>query len=128
MKRFQEDPSAAVMILTLQSGGVGLTLTAASHVVHFDRCWNPAKEAQATDRAHRIGQQHIVTVHRLISLGTFEERLHKVLARKAALASEVIPQDKDMARALTDYSLDELRDLFALKCQPSPADGAKENR
>merc|ERR1712151_27638 len=75
VNRFQETPGAAVLVCTLGTGGVGLNLTAATHVVHFDRCWNPAKEAQATDRAHRIGQHRPVIVHRLITKGTFEERI-----------------------------------------------------
>merc|ERR1712224_981112 len=121
VRRFQEDATSSVLICTLGVGGVGLNLTAASHVVHFDRCWNPAKEAQATDRAHRIGQKSTVMVHRLLAQGTFEERLHRELARKAALASEVIPED--MSRLITDYPLDELRHLFTLQ---SERDGTEQ--
>jgi len=115
---FTEDPACAVMILTLQAGGVGLTLTAASHVIHFDRCWNPAKEAQATDRAHRIGQQRTVVVHRFLSENTFEERLSMVSAQKAELAEAIVPtagggaNSADGVRLLAQYSCDELRKLF----------------
>eukprot|EP00913_Durusdinium_trenchii_P017020 g16005.t1 len=87
---FSNDPSCRVMILTLKAGGVGINLTAATHVVHFDRCWNPAKEAQATDRAHRIGQHQTVLVHRFTTVGTFEERLGFIMAEKRALADAVI--------------------------------------
>merc|ERR1712048_1518169 len=78
---FQESEENNVMVCTLGTGGVGLNLTRASHVVHFDRCWNPAREAQATDRAHRIGQCRTVVVHRLVSQGTLEERLASELER-----------------------------------------------
>jgi len=115
---FSEDSKAAVMILTLQSGGVGLTLTAATHVIHFDRCWNPAKEAQATDRAHRIGQHRTVVVHRLITVGTFEERLAAVLGRKRQLAAVVVPED--CAKVLVEMSDSELRELFGLQTQRRP--------
>ncbi|CAE8606740.1 unnamed protein product, partial [Polarella glacialis] len=131
---FSSDPSCAVMVLSLQAGGVGLSLTAATHVVHFDRCWNPAKESQATDRAHRIGQRGTVVVHRLTTSGTLEERLCAVLAGKKALAtaalapvSDFAAEDKaeageahsgtepvDAARAIADFSDKQLRELFRL--------------
>merc|ERR1719436_1595925 len=84
--RFQTDPSASVMLLSLQAGGIGITLTAAAHVIHFDRCYNPAKEAQATDRVHRIGQTRTVFVHRLITKGTFEEKLAEIMAKRQLLS------------------------------------------
>ena len=76
--RFQTDAACNLLFLTMQAGGVGLTLTAATHVVHFDRCYNPAKEAQATDRLHRSGQKRAVCVHTITTLGTFEERLDEI--------------------------------------------------
>jgi SNF2 family DNA or RNA helicase len=74
VERFQGERAERVLLLSLKAGGTGLNLTAASHVVHFDLWWNPAVEAQATDRAYRIGQQRKVQVHRFITRGTFEER------------------------------------------------------
>eukprot|EP00928_Gymnodinium_smaydae_P020590 TRINITY_DN17958_c0_g1_i1.p2 TRINITY_DN17958_c0_g1~~TRINITY_DN17958_c0_g1_i1.p2 ORF type:complete len:258 (+),score=71.52 TRINITY_DN17958_c0_g1_i1:95-775(+) len=113
VRRFQEEPACSVLVCTLGTGGVGLNLTAASHVIHFDRCWNPAKEAQATDRAHRIGQRRAVVVHRLLSRGTLEERIDEVLRRKATLASEVVPRG-GVASTLSEYPVEELRTLLAL--------------
>lgn len=112
VRDFQSKPTCAVLVCSLAAGGVGLNLTAASHVVHFDRCWNPAKEAQATDRAYRIGQTKTVMVHRFVSVGTFEERLGKAHARKKALAGEVIPDGTPTD--ITSMSLDDLRDAFSL--------------
>jgi len=114
--RFQEDPACCVFVCTLGSGGVGLNMTAAAHVIHFDRCWNPAREAQATDRAHRLGQRSTVMVHRLTCEGTFEERLNEEMQRKAALAREVVPVESGsgIAASIVEYSADELRDLFKL--------------
>ncbi|CAK9113963.1 Uncharacterized ATP-dependent helicase YwqA [Durusdinium trenchii] len=86
-QRFQTDPKCQLLLITLQCGGIGLNLTAANHVIHFDRCYNPAKEAQATDRCHRIGQKRSVCVHRLITEGTYEEQLEKIMARKQDLSS-----------------------------------------
>lgn len=112
--RFQEDPVCAVLVCTLGVGGVGINLTAATHVFHFDRCWNPAREAQATDRAHRIGQSQAVMVHRLITVGTFEERLARVMDRKSSLAKEVMPR-RDIATVIAEYSQDELLELFTFR-------------
>lgn len=92
---FQTDPQIPFMILTLKTGGAGLNLTAASHVIHFDRWWNPAVENQATDRAHRIGQEKVVTVHKFICRGTLEERIGELLRRKQALAEEVLATDEE---------------------------------
>lgn len=112
VQKFQSNPACAVLVCSLAAGGVGVNLTAASHVVHFDRCWNPAKEAQATDRAHRLGQTKTVMVHRFVSVGTFEERLDKAHERKMALAGEVIPDGT--STDITSMSLDELHDVFSL--------------
>eukprot|EP00405_Crypthecodinium_cohnii_P035175 CAMPEP_0206526150 /NCGR_PEP_ID=MMETSP0325_2-20121206/545_1 /ASSEMBLY_ACC=CAM_ASM_000347 /TAXON_ID=2866 /ORGANISM="Crypthecodinium cohnii, Strain Seligo" /LENGTH=176 /DNA_ID=CAMNT_0054021241 /DNA_START=102 /DNA_END=632 /DNA_ORIENTATION=- len=115
IRDFSTEPKCSVMILTLGSGGVGLTLTAASHVIHFDRCWNPAKEAQATDRAHRMGQKKTVVVHRFQTVGTFEQRLDAVVARKKHLADATMGRAAgNGARVVVDCSRDELLELFKL--------------
>jgi SNF2 family DNA or RNA helicase len=78
------------MVLSLKAGGVGLNLTEANHVVHFDRWWNPAVENQATDRAFRIGQQRNVVVHKFLTRGTIEERIDEMLVEKAELFEKVV--------------------------------------
>ena len=98
-------------MLSLKAGGTGLNLTAANHVVHVDRWWNPATEAQATDRAFRIGQRRDVQVHTLVCLGTLEERIDRLIADKGALAERVVGSGEGW---LTALSTDELRDLLAL--------------
>ncbi|CAE7304561.1 ywqA [Symbiodinium natans] len=125
IQRFRVDPRCSVLIMTLGTGGVGLNLAAASHVVHYDRCWNPAREAQATDRAHRIGQLRTVVVHRLVTQGTLEERLAQELRRKAQLAHEVIPSDATPTD-ITTFSVQELMDL--LKMGPGDSEAAPSNR
>jgi len=112
VKRFQHDEDGLrIMILSLRAGGVGLNLTRASHVLHFDRWWNPAVEDQATDRAHRIGQTRRVQVHHLITLGTLEERIDRLLEAKRGLADAVVTGGESW---LTSLSTDELRALVAL--------------
>lgn len=114
---FSGDASCRVLILTLKAGGIGLNLTAASHVVHFDRCWNPAKEAQATDRAHRIGQHRTVLVHRFTTMGSFEERLAQIVAGKKFLADSTMSRNSssgDIAQAISGLSDSQLRQLFNL--------------
>ncbi|MFF7361453.1 SNF2-related protein [Streptomyces sp. NPDC008125] len=100
-----------VMILSLRAAGTGLTLTRAAHVIHYDRSWNAAIEDQATDRAHRIGQQQAVTVHRLITEHTVEDRIDELLTHKRALASAVLTGGD---RALTQLTDRELADLVTL--------------
>ncbi|MFE7958669.1 SNF2-related protein [Streptomyces sp. NPDC057413] len=100
-----------VMILSLKAAGTGLTLTRAAHVIHFDRSWNAAVEDQATDRAHRIGQHRTVSVHRLITEHTVEDRIDELLTRKRALASAVLTGGDQALTQLTDQ---ELADLVAL--------------
>jgi hypothetical protein len=107
---FQETAGPAVFVLSLKAGGTGLNLTAASHVVHLDRWWNPAVEDQATDRAFRIGQTRNVLVHKLVSTGTIEERVDATIADKRALAGRVVGTGETW---LTELSNDELRDLLA---------------
>jgi hypothetical protein len=106
---FQSIDGPALFLLSLKAGGTGLNLTAASHVVHLDRWWNPAVEDQATDRAFRIGQHRNVLVHKLVSSGTIEERIDTMIANKRALAGKVVGTGESW---LTELSTDELRDLL----------------
>ncbi|GGG70411.1 DEAD/DEAH box helicase [Paenibacillus radicis (ex Gao et al. 2016)] len=101
-----------VFILSIKAGGVGLNLTAANHVFHFDRWWNPAVENQATDRAYRMGQTRDVQVHKFISLGTLEERIDEMLESKQQLSNDVITSSEDW---ITELSTDALLDLFTLR-------------
>lgn len=100
-----------LFILSLKAGGVGLNLTAANHVFHFDRWWNPAVENQATDRAFRIGQQKNVQVHKFVCVGTLEERIDLMIEQKKELAQAVVGSGEGW---LTELSTTQLRDLFAL--------------
>ncbi len=113
VRDFQESPDAPpVLVLSLKAGGVGLNLTRANHVFHYDRWWNPAVEAQATDRAFRIGQQRNVMVHKFVCLGTLEEKIDAMLEEKKALSSLVVGEGEGW---LTELSTDQLRDILALR-------------
>ncbi len=101
-----------ILLLSLKAGGVGLNLTAATHVFHFDRWWNPAVENQATDRAYRIGQTRTVQVHKYIVRGTLEERIDEMIESKTELAENIIGHGE---RWLTDLGTDKLRSLLALR-------------
>ena len=90
VQAFQDDEAAPFFILSLKAGGSGLTLTAASHVVHFDRWWNPAVENQATDRAFRIGQKRNVLVHKFVCRGTVEERIDALIESKTGLSDALL--------------------------------------
>jgi SNF2 family DNA or RNA helicase len=110
--RFQLDPQAPrIFILSLKAGGVGLNLTRANHVFHFDRWWNPAVENQATDRVFRIGQTRKVQVHKFVCSGTLEEKIHAIIESKKALAEQVVGAGESW---LTDLNTDQLRDLLLL--------------
>jgi len=111
VERFQKAEDAPLFLLSLKAGGFGLNLTAANHVFHFDRWWNPAVEDQATDRAHRIGQTQRVQVHKFVCIGTLEERIDVLLEHKRNLADNIIGSGEEW---LTELSTDGLRDLFAL--------------
>jgi SNF2 family DNA or RNA helicase len=100
-----------VFLLSLKAGGVGLTLTRATHVVHYDRWWNPAVEDQATDRAYRIGQDKPVQVHKLLAEGTVEDKVARLLESKRALADAVVGSGE---AALTELSDADLAELVAL--------------
>ncbi|MBM2617969.1 DEAD/DEAH box helicase [Actinoplanes sp. LDG1-06] len=111
VERFQNHDEPMLFLLSLKAAGTGLNLTAANHVVHFDRWWNPAVEDQATDRAFRIGQSRNVQVRKFICSGTLEEKIDAMIERKKALASSVVGTGEDW---ITDLSTDQLRELFAL--------------
>jgi SNF2 family DNA or RNA helicase len=113
IERFQSnDPSCPIFVLSLKAGGVGLNLTAANHVFHYDRWWNPAVENQATDRAFRIGQHRTVNVHKMISEGTLEERIDQMIEAKTELAQQIIGSGESW---LTELSTGQLRDLLTLR-------------
>jgi SNF2 family DNA or RNA helicase len=101
-----------VFLLSLKAGGVGLNLTAATHVFHYDRWWNPAVETQATDRAFRIGQTKCVQVHKFVCAGTVEEKIDDMIERKQQVAANVVEAGEEW---LTELSNDQLRDLFSLR-------------
>ncbi|MFK8101179.1 MAG: SNF2-related protein [Saprospiraceae bacterium] len=105
---FQHNRATRVMILSLKAGGTGLNLTAASNVIHYDLWWNPAVEAQATDRAYRIGQQNNVMVHRFITQATFEEKINELLLSKKELASLTVSTGESWIGDLDDTTLKEL--------------------
>jgi SNF2 family DNA or RNA helicase len=100
VRAFSEDERPCVFLVSLKAGGTGLNLTSASYVVLFDPWWNPAVEAQAIDRTHRIGQDRTVVAYRLLALGTIEERIWELQQRKAALVRDILGED-GFARALT---------------------------
>ncbi len=108
---FQSGDGPPVFVLSLKAGGTGLNLTAANHVIHYDRWWNPAVEDQATDRAFRIGQRRDVLVRRFVCAGTLEERIAELIRRKRDLAERVVGTGEGW---LTELSTDELREVVAL--------------
>ncbi len=109
IERFQNH-EFPIFLLSLKAGGTGLNLTAANHVIHYDRWWNPAVENQATDRAYRIGQQRFVHVHKLICTGTLEEKIDLMLEKKQFLNDQIIQSEN----WITELSTDDLRDLVFL--------------
>ena len=111
--RFQHDPQGPrIFILSLKAGGVGLNLTRANHVFHFDRWWNPAVENQATDRVFRIGQTRNVQVHKFVCTGTLEEKIHEQIESKKALAEQVVGTGEAW---LTELDTEQLRNLLLLE-------------
>ena len=112
VRQFQEDESVPFFVLSLKAGGAGLNLTAASHVVHFDRWWNPAVENQATDRAFRIGQTKNVLVHKFVCRGTVEERIDQLIDSKRQLSQDLLEGGGEVL--LTEMRDDELLKLVAL--------------
>ncbi|MGI8446261.1 MAG: DEAD/DEAH box helicase, partial [Streptosporangiaceae bacterium] len=114
---FQEAAGPAVFLLSLRAGGTGLNLTAASHVIHFDRWWNPAVEDQATDRAYRIGQRNDVQVRKFVCVGTLEERIDAMIEDKKALAERIVGTGEGW---LTELSSADLREVLALSPEAVP--------
>ena len=112
VRRFQEDEAVGFFVLSLKAGGTGLNLTAASHVVHFDRWWNPAVENQATDRAYRIGQNKKVLVHKFVCQGTVEEKIDAMIESKRQIAQDMLEGGAELL--LTEMKDDELLKLVAL--------------
>ncbi|HXY38048.1 MAG TPA: DEAD/DEAH box helicase, partial [Vicinamibacteria bacterium] len=120
VRRFQEDEAVPFFVLSLKTGGTGLNLTAASHVVHFDRWWNPAVEQQATDRAFRIGQRRNVLVHKLVSRGTVEEKVDELLETKQRLSQELLAGGAEVL--ITEMGDEELLRLVALDVRAAAAE------
>jgi SNF2 family DNA or RNA helicase len=108
---FQESAEPSLFILSLKAGGTGLNLTAASHVIHIDRWWNPAVEEQATDRAFRIGQRKDVQVRKFVCVGTLEERIDSMIEEKKALAERIVGTGEGW---LTELSVSDLRKVLTL--------------
>ncbi len=121
VERFQtERAGAPVFVLSLKAGGIGLNLTAANHVFHFDRWWNPAVEKQATDRAFRIGQTRNVQVHKFVCTGTLEERIDQMLEQKSELAENIIGSGENW---LTELSTQQLKEMLTLRGSALESDG-----
>ena len=112
VERFQEDELTPFFVLSLKAGGAGLNLTAASHVIHFDRWWNPAVENQATDRAFRIGQKKNVLVHKFVCRGTIEDKIDQLIESKQQLVKDVLEGGAELL--LTEMSDKDLLDLVKL--------------
>ena len=112
MQAFQSELGPPFFVLSLKAGGTGLNLTAASHVIHFDRWWNPAVESQASDRAYRIGQKKNVLIHKFVCRGTLEERIDSLIAAKQELSHELLSGGGEAL--LTGLQDDELLRLVSL--------------
>jgi non-specific serine/threonine protein kinase len=112
VRRFQEDETIPFFVLSLRAGGTGLNLTAATHVIHYDRWWNPAVEDQATDRAFRIGQTKNVLVHKFVCRGTLEEKIDALIESKQQISKDVLEGGTDLM--ITEMSNEELLKLVAL--------------
>ena len=126
VRQFQDDERVPFFVLSLKAGGSGLNLTAASHVIHFDRWWNPAVEDQATDRAFRIGQTRNVLVHKFVCRGTVEERIDELIASKRGLARDLLEGGADLL--LTEMKDDELLRLVALDVERRAQGGMMARR
>jgi len=111
-EQFQREDGPPFFVLSIKAGGTGLNLTAASHVIHFDRWWNPAIENQATDRAFRIGQKKNVLVHKFVTSGTLEEKIDRLLTEKQATADQILSGGAE--KSLTEMDNDELLRMIAL--------------
>jgi superfamily II DNA or RNA helicase len=123
VKKFQDDERTPFFVLSIKAGGAGLNLTSASHVVHFDRWWNPAVENQATDRAYRIGQKRNVLVHKFVCRGTIEDRIDQLIESKRRLTEDFLGAGGEIN--LTEMSDPELLSLVALDLDAAMKEGAK---
>ncbi|MDE0519369.1 MAG: C-terminal helicase domain-containing protein, partial [Candidatus Dadabacteria bacterium] len=112
VEQFQREDGPPFFVLSIKAGGVGLNLTQASHVIHFDRWWNPAVENQATDRAFRIGQKRNVLVHKMVCQGTIEDKIDRMIMDKSALSDDILSGGGEAI--LTEMSNDELIDIVSL--------------
>ena len=121
VRAFQSEEGPPYFVISLKAGGSGLNLTAASHVIHFDRWWNPAVENQATDRAFRIGQKRNVLVHKFVCRGTVEERIDEMLTKKQAVADQILSEEGETR--LTEMSDDELLRFVSLDIGRATAEG-----
>ncbi|NQZ68404.1 MAG: SWF/SNF helicase family protein, partial [Lentisphaeria bacterium] len=111
INRFQNPKGPPLFLLSLKAGGVGLNLTEANHVFHFDRWWNPAIENQATDRTYRIAQTKNVQVHKFICVGTVEEKIDQMIEEKKRLADNIVTVGENV---LSDLTTEELQEVFTL--------------
>jgi non-specific serine/threonine protein kinase len=125
VREFQTDDAVPFFVLSLKAGGTGLNLTAASHVVHFDRWWNPAVEDQATDRAFRIGQRRNVLVHKLVCRGTVEDKIDAMIADKRTLSRKLVEGDSELK--LTELGDAELISLVTLDLKAAMMDNAAKD-
>jgi non-specific serine/threonine protein kinase len=112
VEEFNGEEYIPYMVLSLKAGGVGLNLTAANHVIHFDRWWNPAVENQATDRAFRIGQTKNVMVHKFVTKGTIEEKIDSIIEDKIKLSADTLASGGE--QWITEYNNEELMKIFTL--------------
>jgi non-specific serine/threonine protein kinase len=112
IEQFQSDDGPPFFVLSLKAGGTGLNLTAACHIIHFDRWWNPAVENQATDRAFRIGQKRNVLVHKFVTTGTVEERIDALISEKQKMADGILASNSE--EKLTELPDDEILRLVRL--------------
>ena len=111
VRRFNSGQHERILLASLLAGGVGIDLTGASVVVHYDRWWNPAKENQATDRVHRMGQRRFVQVFKLVTRNSIEERINELIQRKIALFEEVVAPTETVIQALDRREIAHLLDL-----------------
>jgi non-specific serine/threonine protein kinase len=121
VRKFQDDEAVPFFVLSVKAGGTGLNLTAASHVIHFDRWWNPAVENQATDRAFRIGQTKNVLVHKFVCRGTVEEKIDDLIESKKQLSKNLIEGGGELL--LTEMKDDELLKLVSLDINAALKEG-----
>ncbi len=124
VQAFQGEDGPPVFVLSLRAGGFGLNLTAANHVFHYDRWWNPAVENQATDRAFRIGQLRNVQVHKFVTAGTLEESIHDLIESKQSLAESVVGSGEEW---LTELDTDQLHNLLALRYDAIEDEAAEDS-